>query len=156
MGMVRLAAVLFVVIIIFTLPALAKPVKDLPDKPTKVIIAQTYRESRNNDKAIGDKKFPPSRRAYGWLQVRKPCVDDVNKHFGTHYKAKDCLGNRALSLWIYQKYMEIHATKKALGRDPTDEDKARIWNGGPNGWKKSSTLAYWAAIKWWLKKLFGC
>jgi hypothetical protein len=102
-------------------------------------------ESKGNDKAVGDTSL--THPAYGCLQIRQPCVDDVNKRFGTKHKAKDCLNDRALSVWICQKYLEIYATKKALGRDPTDEDCARIWNGGPTGYKKSSTDAYWAKVK---------
>lgn len=81
--------------------------------------------------------------AYGCLQIRQPCVDDVNRVYGTKYKSKDCHGNRELSVWICQKYLEIYATEKLIGRKPTDEDRARIWNGGPTGYKKSSTKAYW-------------
>lgn len=102
-------------------------------------------ESKGDDKAVGDKHL--SQSAYGCLQIRQPCVDDVNRVYGTKYRAKDCLGNRALSVWICQKYLEIYATEKLIGRKPTDQDRARIWNGGPTGYKKSSTKAYWAKVK---------
>jgi hypothetical protein len=26
------------------------------------------------------------------------------------------------------------------------EDAARIWNGGPNGWKKKATDSYWQKV----------
>ena len=29
----------------------------------------------------------------------------------------------------------------------TDEDRARIWNGGPNGYKKQATVKYWKKVK---------
>ena len=35
---------------------------------------------------------------------------------------------------------------------PTYEVYARIWNGGPDGWKKRSTLKYWKKVKKELKK----
>lgn len=89
---------------------------------------------KGNDYAVGDKNLPD--HAYGCLQIRKPCVDDVNRAYGTRYKALDCLGNRALSIEICQKYIDLY------GKDKTDEQKARIWNGGPNGYKKASTLVY--------------
>tara|TARA_Y100001937_G_scaffold127742_1_gene200952 strand:- start:1141 stop:1563 length:423 start_codon:yes stop_codon:yes gene_type:complete len=44
-------------------------------------------------------------------------------------------------------YWERYATLKRLGRNPTDEDRARIHNGGPNGYKKDSTLKYWRKIQ---------
>lgn len=34
-----------------------------------------------------------------------------------------------------------------LVRPPTVEVYARIWNGGPEGWRKSSTLAYWRRVR---------
>ena len=43
--------------------------------------------------------------------------------------------------------MDRYATVERLGRKPTLEDIARIHNGGPNGWKKKSTDAYWAKVK---------
>ena len=44
-------------------------------------------------------------------------------------------------------YWERYATIKRIGRTPTDEDRARIHNGGPNGYKKNSTLKYWRKIQ---------
>lgn len=123
----------------------------------KLIAALIEKESGGDDMAIGDRyykdrrgrlrEYPKSHWAYGPLQIRKICVADVNRHFGTKYKASDCLGNRRLSVWICQKYLEIYATRDNVGRNPTDEDKARIWNGGPDGWDESSTIGYWAKVR---------
>ena len=44
-------------------------------------------------------------------------------------------------------YWERYATIKRLKRTPTDEDRARIHNGGPNGYKKDSTIKYWRKIQ---------
>ena len=44
-------------------------------------------------------------------------------------------------------YWERYATMKRLGRTPTDEDRARIHNGGPNGYKKEATDGYWNKVK---------
>jgi len=44
-------------------------------------------------------------------------------------------------------YWGRYATIKRIGRTPTDEDRARIHNGGPNGYKKDSTLKYWRKIQ---------
>jgi hypothetical protein len=43
--------------------------------------------------------------------------------------------------------MARYATSKRLGRPVTDQDRARIWNGGPNGYKKKATLGYWAKVR---------
>lgn len=107
-------------------------------------------ESGGDDNAVGDKNL--KNKAYGPLQIRQPCVDDYNRWHGTSYSAEDCLGNRELSITICISYVNHYATEKRLGRIPTDEDKARIWNGGPNGWKKESTRTYWTKVKRALEK----
>jgi hypothetical protein len=112
---------------------------------TKLIQALIRVESRGNDNAIGDRHM--KHKAYGPLQIRKPCVDDVNRRYGTKIEAKNLLGDRAKSEWVCQKYLEMYATQKRLGKEPTYEDMARMWNGGPNGWKQSSTLKYWSKVK---------
>jgi hypothetical protein len=71
----------------------------------------------------------------------------VNRSFGTAYKADQMLGNRELSIWMFGKYMELWATKQNVGGDVTDEHRARIWNGGPKGFKRTSTVGYWEKVK---------
>ena len=53
---------------------------------------------------------------------------------------------------IVKRYLAIYATQDRLGRPPTDEDRARIWNGGPNGYKKKATESYWDKIVEAMKK----
>lgn len=98
------------------------------------------------DYAIGDRKL--KNKAYGPMQIRLPCLQDVNQFFAEEIKQKfgkneltlaDVQGNRATSLWVFEKYVGHYATKKRLGREPTDEDRARIWNGGPSAWREPST-----------------
>lgn len=121
-----------------------QPVKE--EKYDKVIDYLLWAETRGgDDNAIGDKTL--IYKAYGALQIRQPLVNDVNHIAKTHYRAEDCLGNRPLSLWMCEKYLDLYATKARIGREPTAEDMCRIWNGGPNGWKKQSTVAYWQSIK---------
>jgi len=111
----------------------------------RLIAALIEVESRGNDRAIGDKHMRD--KAYGPLQIRQPCVDDVNRRFGTKIQAQELLGNRSLSVWVCVKYLEMYATPKRLGREPTLEDMARIWNGGPVGHKKESTKRYWSKVQ---------
>lgn len=113
----------------------------------RLIEALIQQESSGRDHAIGDKKFDPDRRAYGCLQIRKTCIDDVNRRYGTTYTAKDCLGNRELSKWVCVMYIQMYATQERLGHKPTLQDMARIWNGGPNGWKRKATLKYWSQVQ---------
>lgn len=111
----------------------------------KLINALIQVESGGDDWAIGDRNLQYS--AYGPLQIRWPYVSDVNKNFGTGYRAKQCLGDRELSIDIFKKYMSIYATREWLKREPTDEDIARIHNGGPFGYLNKKTIAYWNKVK---------
>ncbi|MEK7610618.1 MAG: transglycosylase SLT domain-containing protein [Patescibacteria group bacterium] len=113
-------------------------------KGIALIMALVQVESGGNDWAIGDQHLV--QKAYGCLQIRQPCADDVNRRYGTRYRAEDCLGNPELSREICQKYLALYATRARLGREPTDQDRARIWNGGPDGWKKKSTVGYWKKV----------
>lgn len=110
--------------------------------------------ARQGDNCIGDRGL--KNKAYGPMQIRQPCLDDVNRLYARGIKKKfgkaeltlaDVKGNRTLSVWVFEKYLEHYATRERLGREPTDEDRARIWNGGPNGWKKASTRKYGQKVK---------
>lgn len=96
-----------------------------------------------DDNAVGDKNL--LNHAYGCLQIRKPCVDDVNNRLKTSHKAQDCLGNRNLSILICNTYFSIYEP------NGTDEAKARLWNGGPS-WRlhPRATDAYWKTVSKWL------
>lgn len=110
------------------------------DPVDHIIEALILVESGGDDDAVGDLNLQD--KAYGPLQIRQPAVADYNRWHGTQYRAEDCLGSRELSVQICKSYLSRYATEKRLGREPTAEDKARIWNGGPNGHKKSSTVGY--------------
>ncbi len=127
----------------------ALPATASGETPRKALVAALIQvESSGNDQAIGDKQLAD--KAYGCLQIRQPVCDDVNHRYGTNYRAKDMLGDRSLSVRVCYLYMAIYATKDRLGREPTDRDMARIWNGGPNGWKAKKTVAYWAKVRQYL------
>lgn len=102
------------------------------------LIAQV--ESGGRLTVIGDKHL--AAKAYGILQIRQPCLDDFNRWNGTNHSAKDMLGNKELSYTVFRGYMRIYATEARLGHQPTYEDMARIWNGGPRGYMKTSTVGY--------------
>lgn len=107
-------------------------------------------ESGGDPNAIGDKHL--KNKAYGILQIRKPCLDDYNRWNKTAWKVEDLLGNEELPRKVFKDYMKYYATKKRLGREPTLIDMARIWNGGPNGWRKSSTRGYGAKVERLIKE----
>ena len=107
-------------------------------------------ESGGDEQAVGDKKL--KQKAYTSLQIRQPALDDVNKFYAKEIKkifgrdkftVEYLKQNRAALNWCFEKYTGHYATRKRLGREPTDEDRARIWNGGPDGYKRASTNKDW-------------
>jgi len=110
-----------------------------------IILALIEVESGGDDNAVGDLELED--RAYGCLQIRQPAVTDYNTWNETAHQAEDCLGNRSLSVAICRDYLAHYATPERLGRLPTNEDRVRIWNGGPNGYKKLGTLRHWEKVK---------
>ena len=63
--------------------------------------------------------------------------------FGRVLTPKDCTDEQ-VARWVCVQYLQIWGShyKKVTGKKATNEVLARIWNGGPNGWKKKSTLGY--------------
>ena len=80
--------------------------------------------------------------ALGPLQIHRACWIDS----GIPGKYED-VADLAYAKRVFAAYMARYATERRLGRPVTDEDRARIWNGGPNGYKKTATLKYWAKVR---------
>jgi hypothetical protein len=105
-------------------------------------------ESSNNPKAIGD-----GGAAAGLLQIHMAVIKDVNRVYGTSYKAKDRL-DPTKSKDICRKYLTFYGElyTKRTGKSPTLEIYARCWNGGgPRGYEYKSTISYWNRVKKHLK-----
>ena len=101
--------------------------------------------------AVGDggTSFGPYqiRRAYYNDAVQyNPCPQDGGKS----YANVSGPGSMEYSCRVIQAYMDRYATVAQLGRTATNEDIARIHNGGPNGFRKSSTLKYWKKVQAYL------
>jgi hypothetical protein len=100
-------------------------------------------ETDYNPEAIGD-----NGASFGILQIQQGAIDDVNEKFGTSYTHEDAFdvqcAEEIFDLYIlrWSKHLE-----KKEGRKATVEDVVRIWNGGPGGYKKNSTLKYLARYK---------
>ena len=107
----------------------------------KLIDAICKVESNNGMYVVGD-----NGQAIGCLQIWKTVVDDVNKYSKIKYTYADRY-DKVKSYEMFKLYIGHYATEKRLGRKPTNEDIARIWNGGPNGYKKTSTIKYWNKVK---------
>jgi hypothetical protein len=114
---------------------------------TDIVKALIQVESKGNDLAVGD-----NGRAVGCLQIWEVVIKDVNRVYHTNYKATDRT-DRKKSIQICRKYLVIWGKhyEKVTGKKCTLEVLARIWNGGPNGWKKDSTIKYWNKVKKELK-----
>lgn len=110
------------------------------------IVALIMQESGGNDRAIGD-----NGASHGPLQIQEACLIDANqwrKANGlSQFKFPDDCYDRNKSEAILIAYLHRYATEERLGRVPTIEDYARIWNGGPNGYKKQATVKYWSKLE---------
>ena len=91
--------------------------------------------------------------SHNQYQIRDVCVQDVNRIYNTHYTMHNAY-NHEKSKEIAILYLTYWGNEyvKSQHRIPTDETYARIWNGGPNGWKKKSTKKYWNKVKKHLNK----
>lgn len=98
-------------------------------------------ESGGNDRAVG--KWGE----LGCLQIGPAALDDVNRiQDQIHFTATDCF-DRERSKIICTIYLDHYAAAGRLGREPTDEDRARIWRLGPLGWLKRKSIPYWKRVK---------
>ena len=98
-------------------------------------------ESGGNNNAAG------SLGELGCLQIRPVVVRDLNR---IAKRQRFTLEDRRLhckSVEMFRAYMDQYATAERIGREPTLEDMARIWNGGPRGYSKLQTLAYWSKVR---------
>jgi len=89
--------------------------------------------------------------AYGKLQIRQICLDDVNGWglLDREITLEQCQKSEAVSRWVAVRYMTYWGKQyeKKTGFKPTFETYARIWNGGPNGWQKQSADKYWTKVR---------
>ena len=102
---------------------------------SNLISALIIVESSNNDLAVGDQG-----KAIGCLQIHRGVVQDVNRITGSNYRHQD-MTNRVAARAVCQAYLEHY------GKGKTTEQQARIWNGGPTGYRKPVTLAYWRRVQ---------
>jgi len=128
---------------LITVLLLSSPAYSLSDKELNdVLSAIRIVESNNNPDAVGD-----GGSAIGVYQIWEVYWQDAVEHSKLPGKYVDCF-NRSYADNVVRSYMKRYATKRRLGREPTQEDIARIHNGGPNGYKKKrATQRYWEKVK---------
>lgn len=110
--------------------------------PFKLILALIAIESGGNDMATGRAEEA------GCLQIRPIVVQDLQR-LGHRYTMADRL-DRHKSIQMCRIYIAHYATPARLGHQPDMEDMARIWHGGPDGWRKPHTRAYWLKVRRYL------
>lgn len=105
-------------------------------------------ESEGNPQAVGDHG-----NAIGILQIWKITIDDVNRILGYQAYHYDDRYNPEKSKEIFKIYVDFYGEiyERQTGLAPTDEIYAKIWNGGPKGWRKTSTGHYWYKVNQQLK-----
>lgn len=102
----------------------------------EVILILIQIESGGDTHAIGD-----GGRAVGVLQIHSCVIEDVNRIYGTTYTLRDRY-DKQRSIAIALHYLSHYCTAERIGRQPTPMDAARIWNGGPRGWRRLATKNY--------------
>lgn len=115
---------------IFSCAVLATPPSDA------LLEAIIQVESKGNPNAVGD-----DGKAIGLFQIHQCYWADAVEHdssIGGSYQ--DCY-DPAYARKIVIAYLDRYA------KTATNEEMARIHNGGPRGHKKSATLKYWLKIK---------
>jgi hypothetical protein len=117
------------------LPKIDKSKTDTLEKILDLIL---IKEGGKN--IVGD-----SGKAYGYFQIHKCCVLDVNRHFKTsysHFDMFDSLKARKVAKLYLLKGRELFRNKHK--KEPTEKQLLRMYNGGYNGYKNEKTLKYLA------------
>lgn len=97
----------------------------------KLLVAVMLVESSGG--LIGDKG-----KSWGPMQIQMCVVKDVNRHYHTRFTAVDRL-DIVKSRQMFILYTNMYGAK-------TNEERARMWNGGPKGHKHNCTLKYWTRV----------
>jgi len=101
------------------------------DDLERLLDAIEWVESKCDWQAIGD-----DGNAVGSFQIWKIMVDDVNRILGKQvFKYNDRFS-------VYESRLMCRVYLRHYCEDMSYEDMARCWNGGPTGYKKSSTVDY--------------
>ena len=114
-------------------------------------------ESNSTDSKVGDHGD-----AIGRYQIHSSVVVDVNRHYGTSYNWVQ-MTDPVVAEWVAILYLRIYTYPYLVVddgslygtlRNATLEDAARIWNGGPDGWKEKATEKYWTKVHTELARQF--
>ena len=103
----------------------------------KLLAALATIESSNNPKAVGD-----NGKAIGVYQIHRVYWEDASQFDKTLKSGRyeDCV-DPTYAARVVRAYMARYAPVGA-----SDEQLARIHNGGPKGYQRGSTKGYWAKV----------
>lgn len=90
-------------------------------------------ESGGDDAAVNKRED-----AHGRYQIRAAALADANRILCTDYTLADC-HDPAVAARIVRAYLGHYGANLSA---PTPTALARIWNGGPNGYKRDATRGY--------------
>ena len=111
--------------------------------------AMVQEESKGDPKA-----YNKDEKAAGIVQIRPICLRDCNRiaklrGLDIRWTLTDRF-SPAKSRAMWNLYLDFWGAryKRLTDQEPTDKIYAQLWNGGgPEGWKKKATLAYWQRVK---------
>lgn len=106
---------------------------------TALFLAIVAVESGGNVNAVGDRG-----KAVGPAQIWSVVVSDCNRISGKHFSLDD-RRDYGKSAEMFEIYTSHYGRK--YGTPISDEVRAKIWNGGPNGPNKPATQKYWDKVK---------
>ena len=124
---------------ILTVSLLTAPLTE--KEMTDVLAAIRIVESNDDPNAVGD-----GGDSIGCYQIQKCYWLDAKEFSDLGGTYLDCY-NRGYADRTVRFYMARYATERRLGREVTQEDVARIHNGGPNGYKKECTKKFWKKVE---------
>ena len=124
---------------ILTVSLLTAPLTE--KEMTDVLAAIRIVESNDDPNAVGD-----GGDSIGCYQIQKCYWLDAKEFSDLDGTYLDCY-NRGYADRTVRFYMARYATERRLGREVTQEDIARIHNGGPNGYKKECTKKFWKKVE---------
>jgi hypothetical protein len=97
-------------------------------------------ESNNNDDAVGD-----AGKALGRYQIWEIYWQDAVEHCPRLKRAGyECVKDKVYAERVLVAYMLRYARKAV--EDNNYQKLSRIHNGGPRGYKKKATVAYWNKV----------
>jgi hypothetical protein len=108
----------------------------------RVVPALIQVESGGDDYAINYRE-----EAVGCLQIRRLALADFNAHHRNERYEHHDMFERAKAVRVCRWYLSYWGTRNESSPVPSAEKLARIWNGGPSGHRKPTTLPYWEKVK---------